>query len=139
MHIGIEVKKFDTIIVSVDGNRKNLVGTSQIKLSLDNDSIAECIDFKKSFEMFINENSITQISLITGGSDSSKVRIVIEYLIQEIGFSHNIRINTYASSALKKLKEKYEKEMAVDFKQHFLSFGLNVYSEKSYLVAWRFS
>jgi hypothetical protein len=139
MHIGVEVKKSDIIIVSVTGERTKLTPQNQFKLSLDNDSIKECIDFKKSFEMYISENKVSKISLIVGGSDSSKIRTIIEYLIQEIGFIESIDINTYASSAMKKLKEKFNKEMGIDFKDYYSTFKFNVYSENSFLVSWRFS
>jgi hypothetical protein len=139
MHIGIEVKKSDIIIVSVTGERKNLKPQNQLKLALDNDSMKECIDFKKSFEMYIKENEVSKISLIVGGNDSSKIRTIVEYLIQEIAFLHSLEINTYASSALSKLKEKFKKEIGSDFKSYYSPFGFNVYSENAFLVSWRFS
>lgn len=138
MRIGIEVKKNDIIIVSVSGDRSNLVPESKFKLSLNNDSVKDCIDFKKSFEMYITENEVSKISLIVGGNDSSKIRIILEYLIQEIGVLHSLEINTYASSAIKKLREKFNKEIGVDFKTYYSRFGFNVYSENAFLVSWRF-
>ena len=86
MHIGIEVKKQEIIIVSSNGCKDDLVPEYSVKLSLDNDEISECIDFKKSLKMLFEEKQVSQISLIVGNSDSSKIRIIIEYLIQEVAY-----------------------------------------------------
>ena len=138
MHVGIEVKKQEIIIVSSNGIKNNLTPDFFVKLSLDNDEISECIDFKKSLKMLFEEKNVDQISLIVGNSDSSKIRIIIEYLIQEVAFQLNIHINTYSSTALKKLREKFNKETKIDFSDYCKKFGLNKYHENAFLITWRY-
>jgi len=138
MHIGIEVKKQEIIIVSSNGCKDDLVPGYSVKLSLDNDEISECIDFKKSLKMLFEEKQVSQISLIVGNSDSSKIRIIIEYLIQEVAYQLNILINTYSSTAIKKLKDKYSKENKIDFSDYCRRFNLSKYQENAFLVTWRY-
>ena len=139
MHIGIEVKKQEIIIVSSNGIKDGLIPGYSVKLSLDDNEISECIDFKKSLKMLFEEKQVSQISLIVGNSDSSKIRIIIEYLIQEVAYQLNILINTYASTALKKLKDKFTKENKIDFSDYCKRFNLNKYQENAFLITWRYS
>ncbi|WP_296321666.1 DUF3010 family protein [uncultured Treponema sp.] len=138
MHIGIEVKKQEIIIVSSNAIKNDLIPGYSVKLSLDNDEISECIDFKKSLKMLFEEKQVSQISLIVGNSDSSKIRIIIEYLIQEVSYQLNILINTYSSTAIKKLKDKFAKENKVDFSDYCSRFNLKKYQENAFLVTWRY-
>lgn len=139
MHIGIEVKKQEIIIVSTNGNKNDFRPGTSVKLSLDNDDISECIDFKKSIKMLFEEKGVSQISLIVGNSDSSKIRVIIEYLIQEVAYQLNINLNTYSSTALKKLKDKFSKEKGIDSTEYCRRFHLNKYQENAFLVSWRYS
>lgn len=138
MHIGIEVKKQEIIIVSSNGIKSQIEPGASVKLSLDNDEISECIDFKKSLKMLFEEKGVSQISLIVGNSDSSKIRIILEYLIQEVAFQLNIVLNTYSSTAIKKLKDKFKKENNIDFSDYCKKFSLNKYQENAFLVTWRY-
>jgi len=140
MHIGIEVKKDDVHIVYVSGNQQALLATKELKLHIDGESIKSLVDFRKNLQMLFVEDLVDKVSLVEGNSDSSKMRVRIEFLIAEICFLLNIPLATFSSSHLKKLKDKtFENSMAQKFKDYYGKFGLHVYSENAFVVAWRFS
>jgi hypothetical protein len=140
MHIGIEVKKNEVILIIVSGNRQNLSISKETKIKVGSDLVQNMIDFRNNLTMLFQEEQIEQVSLIEGSSDSSKMRIIIEYLIKEVCYQKNIRINTFASMSIKKLKEKtFSKSVLKEFKEFYKSLNLHSYSENAFAVAWRFS
>lgn len=140
MHIGIEVKKDNVHIVYVSGGKQTLSATKEFKLHIDGESVKSLVDFRKNLQMLFVEEKINQVSLVEGNSDSSKMRVRIEFLIAEICFHLDIPLNTFSSPHLKNLKDKtFESSMGQKFKCYYKRFGLHVYSENSFAVAWRFS
>lgn len=138
MHIGIEVKKRDVIILSVKNENGKCFPLDYLKISLKSESVSECIDFRKNFEMFVQEKNVNKISLISCSKESSKIRIIIEFIIQEIAVMQKIKIDTYASNAISRTKKMFEKNYGYSFGDFYHHYNLPALTENAFLVAWRF-
>jgi hypothetical protein len=140
MHIGLEVRSKELIILFIDGTSQIIKPKKVMKLKINQDSIKDLIDFRKNFQMLLDEEKITTVSMVKGGDDSSNIRRRIEYVIEEVCFILKISHKTFASSAMNNLKEKtFKKDMAQDLKSYLKPYNIPAYSENAFLVAWRYS
>lgn len=140
MHIGIEVKKDNVHIIYVSGTQQTLLAEKELKLHVDGDAVKNLIDFRKNLQMLFVEETVDRVSLVEGNSDSSKMRVRIEFLIAEICFQLDIPLETFSSPHLSKLKATtFESSMGQTFKEYYGRFDLHAYSENAFAVAWRFS
>ncbi len=68
------------------------------------------------------------------------MRVRIEYLISEVCWLSDIRLNTFSSPHIKKLKEKtFESTMGLPFKEYYDKLSLHSYSANAFAVAWRYA
>lgn len=140
MHLGIEVKTNEIILVKISGGQSSPSIIGEQKVPIHGDSVQHCIDIKNSLEMLFRELDATRISLISCAKDSSKLRVVLEYIIQELAHAMGIAINTFATSQLNSLKSKtYPRTTGNEFETAFAALGLHKYSKNAFVVAWRFA
>ena len=140
MHLGIEVKKEDVYIVYITGTREALKSTRETKIHVDSESIKSLVDFRTNLSMLFQEEKVNQVSMVEGNSDSSKMRVRIEYLISEVCFLSEITLDTFSSPHMKKLKDKtFPEAMGIPFKDYYSRLPLHSYSANAFAVAWRFA
>lgn len=139
MHIGIEIKKDVAYIAFVSGDQQNISASKELKIVIGGESVQYYIDFRNSLSMLFKEESISKVSMVEGNNDSSKMRTILEYMVKEICYVNDIILNTYSSTHLKKLKEKFDKTMSSNLRTYATNVNLHAYSENAFVTAWRFA
>lgn len=140
MHLGIEASKSNIVIACTTGTQNAFSVIDYKKIPIAGDDVLNMLDLKKTFDMLVKEQRVSKISLIEGGLESSKARVIIEYCIKEVASNNGIAVNTFAASHIKGLKEKsFLKATGKVFSDDYKSRGLHKYLENAFIVAWRFA